>query len=182
MRLVLTGRNVEISPATRKLVERKLAKLDRQVEHGVVSAQVVLERERHRRLAEITLHLRGDHIAHAVGDTSSWASSLVEAVERAAHQLQKVKGKWEARRRAGSTGRRAAEAAGPVVRAARARRAAPVRRGTTYPAKPMTVDEAALAVDETEHPFLVFRNADTDEVNVVYRRTDGRLGLIEPEE
>ena len=45
----------------------------------------------------------------------------------------------------------------------------------------MTVDDAALALDEAENPFLVFRNADTEEVNVVYRRKDGRVGLIETE-
>jgi putative sigma-54 modulation protein len=45
----------------------------------------------------------------------------------------------------------------------------------------MTVDEAALSVDSGDDAFLVFRNATTDSINVVYRRKDGQLGLIEPE-
>jgi putative sigma-54 modulation protein len=181
MRLLLTGRDVEISPAVRRLVERKLAKLDRQTERAVVSAQVVLALERHRHLTEVTLHARGDHIAHAVGDTGAWETSLVEAVDKVAQQLRKVKGRWEARKRAGSAVRRAVR--GDVPAAARPGRPqhTSVRRAPRYPVKPMTVDEAALAIDEAEHPFLVFRNAETDEVNVVYRRKDGRVGLIEPE-
>jgi len=181
MRLVLTGRNVEISPAIRKLVERKLEKLDRQTEHAVMSAQVVLELERYRHLADITLHARGDHIAHGLGDMNEWETSLTEAVGKVGQQLRKLKGRWEARRRAGAVSRQAVETAGPVVRAARSPRSAIVRRVRKYPVKPMTVDEAALALDEAENPFLVFRNADTDEVNVIYRRKDGRVGLIETE-
>ena len=105
MRLVLTGRNVEISPAIRKLVERKLEKLDRQTEHAVLSAQVVLELERHRHVAEITLHTRGDHIAHALGDMNEWETSLTEAVGKVGQQLRRLKGRWEARRRAGAVSR-----------------------------------------------------------------------------
>jgi len=56
-----------------------------------------------------------------------------------------------------------------------------VRRVPRYPVKPMTVEEAALNVEAGDGTFLVFRNAATDSINVVYRRKDGDLGLIEPE-
>ena len=56
-----------------------------------------------------------------------------------------------------------------------------IRRVPRYPVKPMTVDEAAMAVDGGNDAFLVFRNAATDAINVLYRRKDGDLGLIEPE-
>jgi putative sigma-54 modulation protein len=69
-------------------------------------------------------------------------------------------------------------APGPAAGQPKVRR---VRRVPRYPVKPMTVDEAALAVDSGDDTFLVFRNAATDSINVVYRRKDGHLGLIEPE-
>jgi putative sigma-54 modulation protein len=56
-----------------------------------------------------------------------------------------------------------------------------VIRSRRFVAKPMTVEEAALRVGSSEYGFLVFRDAETERVNVLYRRSDGNLGLIEPE-
>jgi putative sigma-54 modulation protein len=100
MRLVVTGRHVEITPDLRKLVERKLAKLDRVLGESIVSAQVVLALERYRHIAEITVHARGDHMLHGLGDTRAWQTSLAEAVDKLTGQIAKVKGKWERRTRA----------------------------------------------------------------------------------
>jgi putative sigma-54 modulation protein len=100
MRLVVTGRHVEITPTLKTLVERRLAKLDRVLSEGIVSAQVVLTLERYRHIAEITLHARGDHMLHGLGDTRAWETSLAEAVDKLTGQIEKVKGKWERRTRA----------------------------------------------------------------------------------
>ena len=54
-------------------------------------------------------------------------------------------------------------------------------RATRYPVKPMSVDDAALSVESGPDAFVVFRNADTDAVSIVYRRKDGHFGLIEPD-
>ena len=164
-------------------MERKLASLERKLRGIGVSAQVVLERERHRHVVEITLHARGDHMLHALGDSGAWDTSLTEAVEKVIQQVQKLKGKWDERKRLGSARTVAnAEAAKAPSRAAAAGSSpVRVRRAGRYPIKPMTVDEAALAIEDGAEAFIVFRNADTDEVNVVYRRKRGGLGLIEPE-
>ncbi|MBE3132744.1 MAG: HPF/RaiA family ribosome-associated protein, partial [Acidobacteria bacterium] len=142
-------------------------------------AQVVLTLERHRHVVEITLHARGDHMLHGLGDTNAWETSLGDAVEKLTGQLQKVKGKWEQRkRRPRSTGRLPAPAGPPVAgEDAPPRR---VLRTSRYAVKPMTVEEAALSVDAGNDTFLVFRNASTDAIAVLYRRKDGHLGLIEP--
>ncbi|MBE3071698.1 MAG: ribosome-associated translation inhibitor RaiA, partial [Acidobacteria bacterium] len=116
MRLVLTGRHVEITPALRALTGERLAKLDRVFSDGIVSAQVVLTLERHRHVVEITLHARGDHMLHGLGDTNAWETSLGDAVDKLTGQLQKIKGKWEQRkRRPRSTGRLPAPAGPPVA-------------------------------------------------------------------
>jgi putative sigma-54 modulation protein len=56
-----------------------------------------------------------------------------------------------------------------------------VVRAIRYPVKPMTVEDAALRVNEGPEAFLVFRNAETEAVSILYRRKDGNLGLIEPD-
>jgi ribosome hibernation promoting factor len=176
MRLELTGRHVEITPDLRKQVEQKLAKLDRLLKGGIVSVQAVLTLEKYRRKSELTVHARGEHFLHGLGDTNSWETSINDAVEKIEQQLQKVKGKWQERKRR-ATPARVLSASEPAPEP-RPRR---VRRVPRYPVKPMTVDEAALSVDSGDDAFLVFRNATTDSINVVYRRKDGQLGLIEPE-
>ena len=80
---------------------------------------------------------------------------------------------------------KAASAAAPERgRLHRGRPAAPRRRiirARQYAVKPMSVDEAAVEIDDAADAFIVFRNAATDAVIVLFRRPDGNLGLIEPE-
>ena len=54
-------------------------------------------------------------------------------------------------------------------------------RAKRYPVKPMTIEDAALRVDQQQETFVVFRNADTEGISILYRRKDGNLGLIEPD-
>ena len=188
MRLELTGRHLRITPTLRQLVEDSVHKLDRVLNDSAVSLQAVLSREKHRHHVEMTLHARGEHFFHGAGRGKDWEAAINQAVEKIEQQARRLKGKWtEGRRRRGVAAARAATAANrseraarlssddgrePGVRIIRARRTAP---------KPMSVDEAALEVDDAAGAFIVFRNASTDTVNVLFRRPDGNLGLIEPE-
>src|SRR5262245_48344243 len=101
MRLELTGRHVEITPALRRLVEGKLAKLERFLNNGVVSAQAVLTHEKNRRCVDITLHARGEKFLHGNGDSGNWEMSVGDAIEKITQQVRKVKGKWQERKRRG---------------------------------------------------------------------------------
>ncbi len=180
MRLELTGRHVDITPDLRQQMERKLSKLDRLLKGGILSGQAVLTLEKYRHKTEVTVHTRGDRFLHGLGDTNAWDTSIGEAVEKIEQQLVRVKGKWQERKRRAPAREVPAEPE-PVGADSSARRPRRVRRVPRYPVKPMTVEEAALTVDAGDDTFLVFRNATTDSINVVYRRKDGDLGLIEPE-
>ena len=179
MRLVLTGRHVDITPHLRKLVDRKLAKLERMFGDAIVSAQVILTREKYRRVAELVVHTRGDHMLHGASDHASWEQSLTGSVEKIVQQGKRVKGKWQERKRHATAVKTVAG------RAATSEAPEPTRprivRTSRYAAKPMTVEEAAREVDAARDGLLVFRNASTDSINVLYRRKDGDFGLIEPE-
>ena len=190
MRLELTGRHIRITPGLRQLVEEGLEKLDRVLNDRAVSLQAVVSQEKHRRHVEMTLHARGEHFFHGAGKGKDWEAAINQAVDKVEQQARKLKGKWtEGRRRRGVAAGRTAAAASTSrleraavtsgddgqdqgVRIIRARRTA---------AKPMSVDEAALEVGDHAGAFVVFRNATTDAVNVLFRRPDGNLGLIEPE-
>ncbi len=189
MRLEVTGRQVEITPTLRRLVERKLAKIDRKLKDAIVSLQVVLTKEKYRNLVEMTLHARSGHIMKAMANGQAWEASIGEAAEKLEQQAHTLKGKWTERKRRATPGKvisaRTVEAEPEKKEktpAAAADRPEPkIVHSSRYATKPMTVEEAALLVSDRDEAFVVFRNATTDSVNVLYRRRDGNLGLIEPE-
>ena len=196
MRLELTGRQVDITPALRRLVETKLAKLERLLNDSALSAQAVLTREKHRHRTDITLHARGEKFLHGVGNSASWQASLTDAIGKIAQQAQKMKGKWQARKRRG--GRRSGarvelkeRLAGPAAPAAlhssagsgRLRPRMPrVLRASRQVIKAMSVADAAREIDAIGGDgIVVFRDAETAGLSVLYRRQNGELTLVETE-
>ncbi len=103
MRLLLTGRQVTITPSLRRLVEARLAKLERRFAEALVSEQVVLSQEKNRFVAEVVVHARQDHILKGVGTTSAWGTSLTAAVKKVLQQAETVKGKWQQRKRSAAS-------------------------------------------------------------------------------
>jgi len=178
MRLDITGRQVTITPALRQLITRRLSRVERILSHRAISATIILTKEKYRHLAEIVIHARGDHTLRAQGEGNAWNPSVADAASRLEQQAQKLKSKFTERKRSDNGKRTPAEEtlAGPGEAAPRR-----IVRATRYPVKPMSVDDAALRVESGPDAFVVFRNADTDAVSIVYRRKDGHLGLIEPD-
>jgi ribosome hibernation promoting factor len=195
MRLALTGRQLDVTPSLRQLVTRRLAKLERLLNDHALSAQVVLSLEKRHHNCEITVHARGDHLLTGKGSAASWPQSLSEAVEKILQQALKVKEKWITRKRRGSGAKvivdgrtavvprptTAAPEKSAIAAAAPRSAAGPSIRATRYAVKPMSVEDAALRIDEVREPFVVFRHAETERINILFQRPDGRLGLIDPE-
>ena len=135
-----------------------------------------MEKYRHR--AEMIVHARGDHMMRGLGEGNAWPISLRLASGKLEQQAQKLKSKWEGRRRGGVRARAGTPPGAPAETAAHARR---IVRATRYAVKPMSIEDAALQVESGPETFVVFRNADTEAVSILYRRKDGNLGLIEPD-
>jgi putative sigma-54 modulation protein len=178
MRLDITGRHVAITPTLRQLIDKRLGRLGRMLNDSAISAQVILTKEKYRYLAEIVVHARGDRMLRGRGEGTSWPASVRQSSEKIEQQAQKVKGKWAERKRGGAGARAMNAEDGASAGAVPAPR---VIRATRYPVKPMSVEDAALRVDASGDSFVVFRNADTDAVSILYKRKDGNLGLIEPD-
>jgi putative sigma-54 modulation protein len=175
MRLTLTGRGVEIAPDLRKLVGRKLARLERVLGDKGVSGQVELRLEKFRRVSELHVHVRGGHLLQATSAATTWDISLAEAVDRVIQQVQTLKGKWQERKRKTLSVRPIADTALPPAQLRR------IVRARRYAVRALSIEAAALEVGPSPDAFVVFRNRATDTISVLYRRKDGDLGLIEPQ-
>ena len=178
MRVDVTGRHVEITTPLRNLINQRLAKLERVLNDNALSAVVILTKEKYRHRTEMVIHARGDHIMRGLGEGNAWPISIRQAAQKVEQQAQTLKGKWAERKRS-STRRR-------TPRAAAADQGGPgggrrLVRASRYAVKPMSIEDAALRVESADETFVVFRNADTDAVSILYRRKDGNLGLIEPD-
>ena len=174
MRVIISGRGVVITPAFKARVDQKMQKLSR-ILPKIHEAKVVLSAEKYRRTAEVTLLGQGRafHSEETAPEMTAAVDLAVDAlarqVRRTKDRLRQKKPRVSARRAPAQTSPDAGVAAGePVVVL---RQAAP---------KPMSVEEAAMQLRLRRDQFLVFTNATTDTVNVLYRRKDGVLGLIEP--
>jgi putative sigma-54 modulation protein len=176
MRVDITGRHVDITPGLRQLIAKSLAKVERLLNDGAVSATIVLTKEKYRHKTELVVHAKGDHIFSGLGEGNTWPLSVRKAAAKVEHQAQKLKSKWTESKR---QRKRSGQAMAPAPQAeAPARR---VVRKTRYAVKPMSIDDAALRLEAVPEAFVVFRNAETDAFSVLFRRKDGNLGLIEPD-
>jgi putative sigma-54 modulation protein len=178
MKIEFTGRQTGVSVEFRRLAERKLAKLG-QVLPGITRAHVILAVDRHRHTAEISVHSpRLDLTARET--TEDLGASIGGVVDKLTRQAQRQVGRRRERGRVApppgpALAKKAADARGSEARGVR------VIRSRRPAGKPMTVDEAAAEMLAREDGFLVFRDARTERVHVLYRRKDGNLGLVDPE-
>jgi len=178
MRVEYTGRHIEVPADVRRLGDRKLRKLAK-VLRGITDVHIVLALDKHRQSAEVTVH--SPHVDLAAKEESDdFGVSLAAVMDKVIRQAERHTGKRRIRKsgRARPATVREVAAAPPASTEERAPRVIRTRR---FAVKPMTVEEAALEMGATTDGVLVFRDAATERVNVLYRRKDGNLGLIEAE-
>ena len=179
MQLQVKGKNVEISESIRQYAQEKLGKLERQLHDGArVELELAVERNPSiaaNHVAEGTIWTKGPILRarEASGDVRASIDQLAEKLER------QVKRYREKRRRRPSRGQGAGVQDVPPSAASEARPL--ITKMKQFPVKPMGPEEAVLQLELVGHDFFVFRNADSGELNVVYRRRDGDYGLIEPQ-
>jgi putative sigma-54 modulation protein len=177
MPIDFTGRQVEISPDLRRYAQERLRKIVRLLGEEF-DLHVILTAEKHRRIAELTLKFR-DHTVVGVEETGDIRTSINGAVDKLASQTKRL---LERRR----TSKRRPKPTSAVVLNVLGMGEVEhdehrIVHSERVPLKPMTLEEAIDSLDRSHAGAVVFRNPDSERVNVIYHRPDGHLGLIEPE-
>ena len=174
MKYVITGRGTNVTDGLRSAIEEKLGKLEHYFAPDT-EVHVTLKVEKDRQKVEVTVPVKGHIIrAEQVSDDMYVSIDLIEdIIER---QLRKYKTKIvDSKQNVGSFTSefmQEDEYDDEDVKVIRTKR---------FAVKPMDPEEACVQMELLNHSFYVFRNAETDEVNVVYKRKGGDYGLIEPE-
>lgn len=179
MQVQVRGRNMEVTNALKDYVEKRVSKLERYLD-GIAEAQVTLTVEKGSHRVEVTIPINS-MLLRGEESTQDMYASIDLVVEKLEKQIRKYKGRLF-KRLGKAAGEGPGEAAGAPSPAEPALENGPrVVRTKRFAIKPMPVDEAILQMNLLGHSFFVFTNAETEQVNVLYKRKDGNYGLIEPE-
>ena len=179
MKVDITGRHIEITEPIRKFTTDRIERL-RGIGDDIMEAHFILTVEKHQRhVAEANIKTRHD-FHHCAEVSTDMYTSIAAVLDKLEKQILKSKGRVQARKRRNGNG---AVRPSTVVEIEETlgERLPRIIRTHEVAAKPMSVDDAAVAIEGSEQDFLVFRNSESDRLNVVYKRKDGNIGWIEPE-
>lgn len=186
MNITVTGRHMEMTDALKAYIETGLKKIETHFDK-VLEADVVLDVEKHRHIAEVNLHANGVRIhgREVSGDMYASVDAVMAKLEKQIRKYRDRINRHQPRRTRetrdyhhaiismdqdnGREGEAAPEYHHKVI----------LREKLAM--RPMNVEEAVMQLELVDEPFLVFSNADTSQVNVLYARDDNTYGLIEPQ-
>ncbi len=171
MELNIVFRNIEPTDALKSYFEKKAKKLER-IFRKEFEVKAVLSTEKFRQLAEVIVNIDGNIIKaeESADDMYSAIDLVLDKIDRQAKKYrEKIK---ERKHNHGHTGGSHSKSQHLNEKQ--------IIKTENYVVKPLTVEEAAMQLDTLEQEFIVFRNAETNGINVLYRKKDGNYGLIEP--
>ncbi|MFH1877834.1 MAG: ribosome-associated translation inhibitor RaiA [Candidatus Omnitrophota bacterium] len=181
MEIKITGRNVDLTDSLKAYIHKRLDNLERLYKR-IYECDVILEEEKIRQNIEIILYLKKTKIIAKESSPDIYAS-IDNAAENIKKQLRRLNSRLNTRRRRGVINRFMRQFRGPAAEEEMSfepEQSGSIIKSNMFADKPLLPDEAKLELDIKGKDFLMFKNADTGEVNVLYRRTDRNYGLIEP--
>lgn len=182
MDIKITGRNIDLDAALKAYVHKRLDKLEK-LYRRIYKCEVILEEEKVRHNAEIIIYLKRNKVISKESSPDIYAS-IDLAAESAKKQLRRLHDRLSSRRRRVMLGRIMSPLT-PTKLVEETEITVPEERGEIVKEdfshdKPISPEDARLELELQEKVFIVFKNADTGEKNVLYRKSDGNYGLIEP--
>lgn len=179
MKIDFTGRGVEVSDRLREVTQTKMDRL-KKIMGELQNVKTVFTVEKYRHKVEINFHA-DRHDFHGAEETHDLFQSIDGVVDKLEKQVRRFKDKKMAKKRATTETIRANDMFAPPSDGGQE----PEREIQVIPVnpasvRPMAIEEAVDSLAKFKHEFLVFRNADTEVINVVYRRKDGHIGHIGP--
>jgi len=189
MATTITGRNYEIPAAIRRLLESKLTKIEEKLLDDVIDVRCVLQVQKYLNSCEIIITGKDHDVKTVQSSKESMQEAIDLALDHLKRQAQKNRKKLRDHHRKDGNNHKAEQAAGVTEWAVqvldpgklRVRNRARIVKTNTLPIRPMSIEEAALRLEDSKNEFIVFRDLDTDKVSVIYKRRDSNLGLIAPE-
>lgn len=183
----ISGRNYEITPDIRALLDKKLSKIQEKLFHDVIDVRVVLQVEKYRNICEILIAGKEHDVKTVQESDDSMQDAINSAIDHLKRQAQKNRRKIRDHHRGSKAKVPVTEWSVQVLQPLPAdneaeRAAAPrIIETNNIQIRPMSIEEAALRLDESKDQFIVFRDIDTEKISVIYKRRDANLGLISPE-
>lgn len=177
MKVTVIAKNIELTPAIKDMVEKKISKLDKYFDPNV-EAKATLSVQKNRQIIEVTIPFNGVILRGEEGTEDLYKSiDLVE--EKLERQIRKQKTKLSRRNSTGSL--RYPDFNSIDTNEEEDGEDSKVVKTKSFDVKPMSSEEAILQMELLGHNFFVYQDWKTSKVNVVYKRKDGNYGLIEPE-
>ncbi len=180
MRTIVKGKNMDVPDSVRQYAERKMRRLERFLDDRT-DAIIELSVERHRsaddsRIADVTLVIDGQAL-RGRADASTWEAAVDEVVDKVERRTVDHREKPRVRARAPEEKGILARIADGTADAGRERRVVKTKR---FAIEPMFEEDAIAEMESLGHAFFIFVNAESERLNLLYRRRDGDFGLIEP--
>ncbi|HWJ03319.1 MAG TPA: ribosome-associated translation inhibitor RaiA [Verrucomicrobiae bacterium] len=170
MNINVRGKHIEVTDALREYVEKRVGKLEKYFDSlEDIQVTLLVEKDRHR--VEVTAPISG-MILRGEEETTDMYSSIDLVVEKLEKQINKYKTRLAKKIR---------ETGVKDIAVDYNEFEHKLIRNKKFAIKPMDMEEAIMQMNLVGHSFYVFANAETEEINVVYRRKDGNYGLIEPD-
>lgn len=185
MNIEISGRNYEVTERVRELVEAKIDKL-RKYFQDIIEVRCVLNVEKHRNVCEIMI-IGGDHDAKSIQEADTMEDAIQRCADTLKRQAQRQREKILDQRHGRGNGGAAPPTEWQVnvleSGAIRTAENQPPRiiKTTSIPIRPMSIEQAAMMLDDSRNEFIVFQDLDTEKVTVIYRRRDNNFGMIAPE-
>ena len=186
MTLRVSGRQVDVGDSLRAYAEDRVAETVEKYFDGGYSGQMTLEKEGIGFKSDLVLHLDTGMVMQASGSDVDPQRSFDNAAEHIDKRLRRYKRRLKSHRTERNGAAEAIEVAYGVLENPESQDEIPddftpvVIAESTSPVRTMTVGDAVLALDMTDAPVVVFRNAGDDGINVVYKRKDGHIGWVNP--
>jgi putative sigma-54 modulation protein len=176
MQIKVSGKNIEVTEALKAAVNKKLSKLDRYFNPDV-ELHATLSVQKNRKIFEVTIPFNGVVLRSEEANDDMYASIDLVA-DKLERQIRKQRTRMERRNYNGSLRYQAIPMDDVSADEGEEQKIVKTKK---FAIKPMSPEEAVLQMELVGHSFFVFLSADSEEVNVVYKRKDGNYGLIEPE-
>ena len=175
MKFIISGKNIDVTEGLKSAIQDKIGKLEKYFKPET-EVHVTLSVEKDRQKIEVTIPMKGHIIRAEEGSEDMYVSIdlVVDVIER---QIRRYKTRLMNQKHDGTSFKQEFMDQEDEVEDDEIR----IIRSKKFAIKPMDVEEACVQMELLGHDFFVFRNADTFEVNVVYKRKGNTYGLIEPE-